>query len=134
MKVLCKANSGESLSLKQLELGNTPITHFDLQVGKEYVVYAINLWKGALGYLLVGDGMHPSWYPAELFEVTQNKLPSSWHFARYNEEDGFDLGALWGYEELIMTENHYDELANLEKPALDVFGKRMTEIETEPMT
>jgi len=128
MKVLCIANRGSNLSAKNFEEGNTSSTELDLEIGKEYVVYAINLWKGLLGYLIVGEGMYPAWYPAELFNVTRNEIPNDWYFARFSEEQGFDLYAVWGYDNLVNTEDHYDELANLEKKAIDVFVERMKEI------
>jgi hypothetical protein len=130
MRVLCTANSGSNLSAKHFERGYaSPSSEFDLEVGKEYVVYGIILWKGFLLYLILGEGMFPHWYPAELFSVTRNELPPDWYFVRRREEDGFEVNAIWGYGELVNTEDHFDALSNLEKRAIDVFVERKKRID-----
>lgn len=106
MRVMCAANNGAGLSLKHFENSYTTSSTFDLEIGKEYVVYAINLWKGLLSYLVVGEGLFPHWYLSELFSVTRNEIPPNWYFARFCEDEGFELNAVWGYDELVNTEDH----------------------------
>src|SRR5688500_190576 len=127
MKVLCTADDGNCLTDKHFEAGYTPSSEFDLDIGKEYVVYGICIWKGLLSYLLMGEGLHPHWYPSELFSITQRELPPDWYFAYFGDSDGRDLQALWGYYELINSEDHFDELSELEKDALQVFLIRKAE-------
>lgn len=129
MRVLCNVNNGSSLSVRHFENGYTPSSEFDLKIGKEYIVYAINLWKGLLGYLIVGEGMYPHWYPPELFGITRSELPSCWHFAHFNPADGFEINAIWGYEELVNSEDHFDALSNLENNAIDIFLTRKRQID-----
>jgi hypothetical protein len=129
MRVLCKANRGSNLSADHFKHGYTPLSEFDLQPAKEYIVYGINLWKGLLGYLVIGEGMYPYWYPSELFTITRNELPPNWYFSCFPKGAGFDLNAICGYEELVNAPDHYDALSNLEKSAIDVFVERMKQID-----
>jgi hypothetical protein len=129
MRVVCTTNDGRNLSAKHFESGYTSSTVFDLKVGKEYVVYAISLWKGFLSYLVVGEGSFPQWYPSGVFSITRSDLPLGWYFANFKEEEGFQVNAVWGYEELVNSESHFDELSNLEKSAIDIFVKRKRQID-----
>jgi hypothetical protein len=129
MRVLCKTNSGRDLSGNHFESGYTPSSEFDLEIGKEYVVYGICIWKGFLTYLIMGEGLYPYWYPSELFSVTRNDIPPDWYFAHFSEKNGVDLQAIWGYYELISADEHFDELSNLEKRAIGIFMARQKQID-----
>lgn len=129
MRILCTANNADSLSEKHFEGGYTSSSAFDLEVGKEYVVYGIILWKDLLSYLVMGEGMFPHWYPSELFRVTRSELPQGWYFVRFNEDEGFEVNAIWGYKELVDKEDHFDDLSNLEKSAIDIFVERKKQID-----
>jgi hypothetical protein len=129
MRVLCESNSAQVLSAKHFAIGFTSFSEFDLAQGKEYVVYGIMLSKEVLSYLIVGEGLFPHWYPAELFKVTRNDLPSDWYFTYLREDEGFVVNAIWGYEELVETEDHFDGLSNLNKPDLEVFLGRKQQID-----
>lgn len=129
MRVLCKANRGSDLSAEHFKHGYTQLSEFDLHPGKEYIVYGISLWKGLLGYLAIGEGMYPHWYPSELFTIIRNELPPNWHFLCFPKRDGVDLNAIWGYEELVNVPDYFDALSNLEKPAIDVFVERKKQID-----
>ena len=129
MRVLCKSNSGRDLSAKHFAIGYTSSSEFDLEKGKEYVVYGIILNQRLLSYLIVGEGSWPSWYPAELFSLTRKDLPENWYFAYLREDEGFVVNAIWGYEELVETENHFDGLSNMNKLDIELFLKRREQID-----
>ncbi len=130
MRVLCKANNGRSLSAKYFDRNYaSPSSDFDLDPGREYVVYGISLWKGLLLYLIIGEGMYPHWYPSELFSITRNEMPSGWHFTRRSEDEGYQVTAIWGYAELVNEEEHFDDLSNLEKSAVELFVERQRQID-----
>lgn len=133
MRALCKYNSGRSLTHEHLEEGYTLESEFDLQIGNEYSVYGIILSKRLLYYLLVGEGMYPHWYPAELFVITRSDLPPGWHFASFSEQDGYLVNAIWGYEELATRPDHFDDLSNLEPEAIEVFLRRKKEVDESAM-
>lgn len=128
MRVICIANHGSALSPKHFEqTGNTPFSEFDLDIGQEYVVYGIIVSTGLLSYLLIGTSGSAQWYPAELFKVSQSKLPDNWHFVHL-QEHGFLVDAIWGYQELLKSD-HFDALSEMEPAALNVFVERKKEID-----
>jgi hypothetical protein len=119
MKVIC-ANTGDKLPPKYFSVGYSTSTIFHLVVGKQYVVYGIALWRGLLSYLIVGEYDRPEWCPSDIFEVTNARLPPTWHFAFFGQDEDTWVNAIWGYEELTHPQ-HYDQLVNVEKSALEVF-------------
>jgi hypothetical protein len=90
-------------------------------------VYSIIIYEDGLRYLLFDDCETPYWYPAELFEVTDNKIPKAWYykFLGYREEN---ISAILGYYELVHSEEHFDGLSEQEEEAIDLFLKRKKEM------
>jgi hypothetical protein len=64
---------------------------------------------------------------AELFQVTNGELPSTWQYAFFGFES--QLNAIWGYDELVNVPEYFDDLSNLEEPAELTFWKRKQEID-----
>lgn len=130
MKVQCRFNLGKNLSKRTLEAGDLPTTEFQLDIGTEYIVYGISLWRGALYYLTMDKYMTlPTWHPADLFIVTDNLTPVEWYFKYFGFNETFNLNALWGYKELVLDETHYTGLIERENEAIKVFLKRKEEID-----
>lgn len=128
MKVKCIANEGNALSNKQMDAGESMKSEFRLTINAEYTVYAMSLWKGTINYLTLNKYNHPSWHPAELFEVVDNILPLEWYYKFFGYRDDFYLNAIWGYKELI-DPVYYDELIEREPEAIRIFWKRKKEID-----
>jgi hypothetical protein len=134
MKVKCIHRRGSALPEELLRLGNTPDTVFHVTYGNSYIVYAINLWKGSINYLILEDGEQhkPDWYPANLFEVTDSRMPSTWQYAFWGNIPEFQVQAVWGYAELALDAGkHYDALMERQEDALAVFQQRREEIASE---
>lgn len=92
--------------------------------GSEYTVYAQVLFQGVLMYLLdPHDDSQPAWYPAELFELTESKLPEEWEFAFDSTEFRSGIGAIWGYREIVRNAAHYEGLIERETVALRLFAR-----------
>ncbi|MCR8843765.1 phosphoribosylaminoimidazole synthetase [Paenibacillus sp. SC116] len=128
MKVRCIANTGDKLSRKTRELGNTTETKYSVKIDEIYTVYGKHLYKGVLSYLLLGTYENlPSWYPAELFEVTNSLLPLEWYYQFFGHENS--VSAVWGYKELVAIESHHDDLIEREDEAVRIFLKRKKEID-----
>jgi hypothetical protein len=101
-----------------------------LRLGAKYVVYAMALWRNVLEYLLVtGKESQPSWYPAQLFEVSDPSLSALWMFGYYGEVEQLGTLALWGYPEMALERNHSEALSEREPRALGVFLRRKKEID-----
>lgn len=133
MRVSCVKNKGEDLTKATIDLGGYTLgTNFagELKVNTVYTVYGISLWMSSLHYLLIGeDDNCPDWYPSELFEVIDKRLPFEWFFTRLKESEISNVKAIWGYEELVMDEDHYDDLVERKIDAFEVFLKRKKDID-----
>lgn len=126
MNVVCIANTGAALSEKNLSGGNSRESVFDLVIGQSYTVYGMCIWQDSLHYLLVGASNYPSWYPAELFEISNSLLPLEWYF---NYVGTTWTTAIWGYKELVTNDSHEEDLMERKAHALEIFMIRKTEID-----
>lgn len=141
MKIRCIYNTGKALRvyenkpLSNDELGRfgaTGHTEFGLIIGKEYIVMGMLLGEGCLDYLIDDDG-YVSAYPYPLFEVIDNKLPSSWFFKslkKTNENYPYQE-AIWGYYELVFDDSHYEKLVDVDEEAQRIYFRRKIELEKE---
>lgn len=128
MKVICKYDNLPDLPEKYSRINAFDETIFGLILGKEYIVYGQSLDTGGLGYLLVeGDEPFPCWYPAVLFNVTDQRIPSNWIFDYLRENEEYGVSAIWGYEELIKSAHHFDRLCDRAADALEIFLRRKRE-------
>lgn len=84
-------------------------------------MYGVSIWKCNVLYLLSDDTMCPNWYPAKVFEVADPQLPTDWFLRVF--ADG-DVSTLFGYEELVMDDSHFDDLSNRTPKAIQVFHER----------
>ena len=123
----CVFNTGEGLSEESIAIGDSVDSKYPIKLGEIYNVYGQNLYKGTLGYLILGTYENlPSWYPAELFEVVDSLCPLEWYF-QYEARPV--LNAIWGYKELVLEPSHYDDLIDREDKAVRIFLKRKKEID-----
>lgn len=96
-------------------------------MGKIYNVYGINSWNKVTHFLLTPEEERPNWYPSEMFSINQNKIPNDWYFNNFNVESGLTL--LLGYKELVLEDEHYDNLIYRVERDLELFLKRKKEID-----
>ncbi|BBW98643.1 phosphoribosylaminoimidazole synthetase [Geobacillus icigianus] len=127
MKARCIANTGKDISEKALSIGYSTETVFELEIGRVYTVYGVCLWRDSLHYLIKGEEHnYPSWYPSELFDVSDRLLPVEWYYDYFR---ACDITAIWGYKELVEDDSHFDGLMERDNKALEVFLKRKQEID-----
>ncbi|OTN87627.1 hypothetical protein A5819_000073 [Enterococcus sp. 7E2_DIV0204] len=128
MRVKCIAINGQGLNKFTLNnLGDTVKSEYPLKKDEVYTIYGQHIYKNVLSYLIIGTYENlPSWYPAELFEVVDQQVYLEWY---YSYESNSVISALWGYKELILTENHHDELIERTDEAIEIFLKRKNEID-----
>lgn len=122
MKAICNSNTVAALGKIAIKIGNSVESQFDLEIGKQYIVYGIVDFQHALHYLTIGESDYPTWYPVELFTILDPVLPQRWFFTYVGEEDG--VIAVWGYEELANYPSHYEELLERGDKAINIFVKR----------
>lgn len=131
MKVKCLENTGENLSFRAFQAGYQRISSFQIRLNAIYIVYGMSLWKGNLHYLIIDPDHYiyfPEWIIAELFEVVDPLLPIDWFFRCSKGENG-EMRALWGYQEMIIDDNHYYDLMDHKDHAMRVFLKRKLDID-----
>ncbi|PHD59106.1 hypothetical protein COF61_22110 [Bacillus toyonensis] len=130
MKVMCIKNSGDTFSEVLLDQGYNRDSIINLETNKEYVVYGISSLNGALDYLILGENENlPSWYPAELFEVSNPLQPLEWYFADHKHSKATTIQYIWGYKELALNDRHALGLIERENKDIAIFLKRKAEIE-----
>jgi hypothetical protein len=120
MQIITREHSGKMLPSKYFALGYTEQSEFYLTIGKEYTVFAIALWRSTILFLICDDYDLPSWHPAELFSISQPRMPDNWLFSTsVANEHGVE--ALWGYERLAIDPSHYEALLERDPVALGFF-------------
>jgi hypothetical protein len=127
MKVRCTSRKGTSLPELYLDPsgGYMADTIFPLQVGKNYVVYALTLRRGGVWYYLLDESGvgYPVWFPAPLFEVSDSKLSKYWvfgfHEAGLRAGDAVFAFAEWANDPL----NFYDGLSDGRAEIRSVFQR-----------
>lgn len=130
MKVSCQRTEWYLLNSKDVASGKNMMTNYvGVSLGKIYSVYGVIMYENCLKYLLFDEYGMPNWYPAELFSVVDSRIPLGWHYTFYGSE--ISLTAVWGYEELVNSDTHYDELCEQEPRALDLFNRRRREADTK---
>ena len=102
----------------------------DLTINKEYIVYGVCYHDYSFNYLVYEDTGNLFWYQSELFEIINDKVPSSWYFSFLYHLDS-QMKMLWGYDELVNNEDHNDDLLDKNESAERIFYKRKAEIEEE---
>jgi hypothetical protein len=131
MKVKCLGNTYKDLFRRTQILHFNPKSAWPVEIGQLYEVYGISLWKGNLHYLIVnrfkGEEQGPVLCPAELFEITDPRLPQKWYFAFYGTE--FENNAIWGYEELVLNSKHLESIQERDEISLNLFFERKKEID-----
>ncbi|MEV5901011.1 hypothetical protein [Streptomyces sp. NPDC052127] len=121
MEVTCIKEhvDGKSEISMEYNYGGAP----EVTAGLSYPVAGMSIYAGVVMVLIRDDAQLPGWYPMEMFDVRDPRMPSHWLFAKYPGSEY--LQALWGYEELINDEFHYDALLERDNGALVIFSNRL---------
>lgn len=125
MKAICKINIDQGEQFQSLaQFG--PI-ELQIEIGKEYFIMGIAMWRNTLMYL-IDENMKPDWYSANLFEVSDNKIPYPWFFKNFSKGEVPNVEFFCGYHELCLEENHYDKLLDRNEQALKIYFDRKEEL------
>ena len=135
MKVKCISNTGQGLSLATLKSGwhfSRKTRFWEIEIGKTYIPYGISVLFNVIHYLIFPDnGVLPTWTPAELFLIEDNLLPTEWYFRYFHEKEHPDyFSAIWGYKELVNEDDHWFNLFEGQKDAINMFLQRKEEIDS----
>lgn len=139
MKARCVQNQAKALARTAQKAVGSPNTMFPLSTGEEYDVSATAmLTTGVVLYLTTNKwGRDPDWYPADLFQVVDGRVPCSWQFAYFGsvfKKWRAPVVAVWGYPELVGDlEAHMTGLWEADESILATFYRRRAEAQTELM-
>ena len=123
MICLCKYARNSDIPSDIRSNDNLLTALFDVRVGEKYDIFGQAIFNKKLLYLIdPDDASKPNWYPAELFEMVDGTLPETWEFDCFPDQFGSDLGAIWGYRELVCDPDHFNELAERTPDALLIFA------------
>lgn len=89
----------------------------------QYNLSAISIMRGSPWVLILPDRGRPDWYPAPLFRMMRDEVPSHWRF-RIRPDDSVRTSVIWGYAEVALSDDHLFGLAEREPEALELFYRR----------
>jgi len=130
--VRCVANTGASIQEANIapEMGIDRSTEFPVTIDREYVVFAVTMFRGTAWYYVLDDDRRrwPIWKPASLFEVIDGSLPDSWIFGyfRFTHDDQYPI---LSFPEWAGDHSFYERLVDDEREAAEIFVRRRAEIE-----
>jgi hypothetical protein len=125
MRVRCTSSRGTDLPDLYIDpvAGFDRTTIFPIQVGKEYLVYALTLRAGGVWYYVLDETAvgYPVWQPAPLFEVSDPRTSRFWIFGFHDR--GLRGGsAIFAFADWARHPNdYYDRLSDGESNAAKVF-------------
>ena len=140
MIVRCLNNTGQALSPFEYtdlvpsqfgRFGASAFTAYDLEVGKDYLVMGILVFKTYQGYL-VDDNGSIQVVPCQLFEVVDSSTPSSWHFRLIDKEEEIYpyVQSIFGYFELCYDTRGYEDLiVEMTEQAQRIYFRRKIDLE-----
>ncbi len=128
MDILCEKNTGYMFSPKIVREGDQTLTSFNgITLNTTYSVYGIMIYEEGIYYLIYDDFKMPNWYAADLFIVKSSALPEKWYFNYFGQDE--NLTAIWGYEELVNDDQHFDGLGEQEEEDIKIFHERKNELD-----
>jgi hypothetical protein len=124
MIVTCRSSQGSELPADYRGLYFSKQTVFHVVPGREYRVHEMSLFNSGLIILIVDSTGQPNWYPIELFEVADARLPEGWIFAlREGDESG--TIAIWGHPRLVNDPALDEALADQDDGARQIFWREV---------
>jgi hypothetical protein len=105
MKIVCKTSNRNEFTDEGVEERlrkhiRSPGGETDLEVGKEYVVYGVVFWDNAPCYYicLEAKDTYPVPYPADYFDVIDDRLSSCWELSFEPSRNGRAASSLVFHE------------------------------------
>lgn len=137
MKVRCITdNSNSFINSDNENVYYVKNKHFDVNLGREYVVYGLAFYDGFLHYCICEYSA--SYYPAPLFEILDNRPSEYWVFNYVNSEYflssnsyAADPYPIWTFKEWAFGCNFYSNLADCCEWELTVFDEYKRKMDLE---
>ena len=133
MLVRCLYNARDAIPQEEGRwLDDANFSDAPLEVGQDYLVAGILLYRSVLTYLVADARLNPVPAPAGLFEIVDGGLPPHWRFAAFDglratgaETLDRPLQAMWGYDELVENSRHLEALFEFDENALVSFRSQI---------
>jgi hypothetical protein len=123
MKVKCIYNNPEEISPTIPNNFN-----YGLVLGKEYIVLGLMCFKKSNTlYFLVDEENRPGFFPFQIFEIIENRIPINWHLKINVNNEFVDYSYIMGFDELCNDEEFYNNLLLRNKEALSIYRSRKNE-------
>ena len=144
MKIKCIYKSWDALpdyffmdsGMEKEEFDNYKHIDYHLDLGKEYIVYAITIRDNFFWYCLyeTNESKYPTWKPSPFFEVIDSRTSQYWIYSYQKLENDVPVTPIITFSE--WANNHpifYHKLVRLEAPELTVFTqyKELMDVEFE---
>lgn len=138
MLVSCKFNTGAAIPPSARCFGENEKTEFSsIKIGCEYQVFSILLVLDNFYYLVCGENERPSWVPCELFYLIDSRIPEGWGLCITSTKKDYqtldeklNIGAIFGYKEMIDDYSHYVGLIERDSRDLNLFYREKARVET----
>lgn len=120
VKCLLADISGQSYAKDNRVLAQSDDGLLELDLGREYVVYAVEMMYGLDWVYVLPQGQDiPLRYPAAAFSVADGSIPGEWIY-EIRQEDG-QSRSLLSYPAWAGDRSYYERLLDRESSALSVF-------------
>ena len=128
MTVKCIANNGKAFIDYEIKPAFTSeqTVYGGLDVDENYAVMALCEYENNIYYLV--DSHVIGFYPYQLFEVVDNKVPSEWFFNINRRIDSVYMKYIFGYYEICFSNEHYNNLLEQDEGAIALFFIRRKDI------
>ncbi len=130
MKVICRSNQNSSIDPNCGLYTPDPTVTLDIEVGREYLVYALGFEQYGVVYYLCGSNytFYPHWYPASLFEITDSRPSQYWQRSQSENKNE----RITAFPEWAANPNgFYWNLTEHDKHAVEAWKKYKAMIEAE---
>src|SRR5262249_27422050 len=106
---------------------------FSLQLGTEYVVYGIWIRGSEVLYSILDDdrARYPNWFPSELFEIEDGRLPTCWCYGFIAGEKPNLSGFTLSFPEWINDRTFNENLVDGDPSAQMIWQRYRLQIDNE---
>ncbi len=122
MKIKAIRTNFENAPTDMIPHGYSHQTKTHITLNKEYEVFALCIFNGAIFVQIICDVNIPDWLPSTwLFEVTEKNIPSDWICNFFNSQPYMVMGPEFEAKDL----ESYEQMVELEPEAVTKFWERV---------
>ena len=135
MSLKCLFNKGKDLPSDLFFSGSSckVSSNFFLEIGNEYIVYAMIVNDGYIWYYICDENFtyYPKWHPCPLFEIVDDRLSKYWVFSYRREIDNNSSEFIWAYPEWANDPMYYENLFDGREREVKIFRQYKLKMDLE---